>query len=196
MPTVAVDPGGPPTTQPRTRSSQSLAHEHVPTREELAKINQDVLANAKQAREYLEKQGYAPADAQGNQATLSYSLLLLAHCAPPSVLPKGIQAIAALLEQEAVAQNAELIAQAVMRQIGLLLDLTEHAAETINIATKQTRQATDRLYNTCEEARDEINKAMENSSHENSSILENVKGDICKATEALHTATTQPVDLR
>ena len=37
---------------------------------------------------------------------------------------------------------------------------------------------------------------MENSSHENSSILENVKGDICKATEGLHTATTQPADLR
>jgi len=90
MPTVAVDPGGPPMMQPRMRSSPSLAHEHTPSQEELAKINQDVLANTKLAWEYLEKQGYAPADMQGNQAMLSYSLLLLAHCAPPSVLPTGI----------------------------------------------------------------------------------------------------------
>jgi len=52
--------------QPRTRSSQSLSHKHIPTQEELTKINQDILANTKQAREYLEKQGYAPADMQGN----------------------------------------------------------------------------------------------------------------------------------
>ena len=90
MPVVAVNPSGPTPTQPRTRSSQSLSHEHIPTRDELAKINQDVLANAKQAREYLEKQGYAPADAQGNRASLSYTLLLLAHYASPSILPKGI----------------------------------------------------------------------------------------------------------
>src|SRR5882724_693418 len=83
-----------------------------------------------------------------------------------------------------------------MRQIGPLIDSTEHAAEEINKATKQTRQAADRLYNTCKEARDEINKATENSSHKISSIFKNVKGDICKVTEELHTATTQPKDLR
>jgi len=66
MPTIAVDPGGPTATQPRMRSSQSLTHEHVPTHEELAKLNQDVLASTTQAREFLKKQGYAPADVQGN----------------------------------------------------------------------------------------------------------------------------------
>ena len=66
MTTVAVDPSGPTTTQPRTRSSQSLTHEHVPTCEELTKLNQVILASAKQAWEFLERQGYAPADVQGN----------------------------------------------------------------------------------------------------------------------------------
>ena len=91
--------------------------------EELAKINQDVLTNTKQAWEYLKKQGYAPADTQGDQASLSYTLLLLADYAPPSILPKGIQAIATLLEQETAAQNAELITLSIMKWISPLLDL-------------------------------------------------------------------------
>jgi len=66
MPMVVVDPSGSTTMQPRIRSSQSLTHEHIPTQEELAKINQDVLTKSKQAWEYLEKQGYAPVDMQGN----------------------------------------------------------------------------------------------------------------------------------
>jgi len=177
--------------QPRTRSSQSLTHEHVPTREELAKLNQDVLSSEKQAWEFLERQGYAPTDVQGNQALLSYTLLLLAHCVPPSILPKGIRAVATLLEQEVAAQNTELIAIAIMRQISLLLDLSNHAAEIIDEATKHTQQAADRIYSTCEEARDEINKATENATNEISSAIENIKGDISKATEELHTATMQ-----
>jgi len=66
MPMVAVNPSGPTTIQPRMRSSQSLSHKHIPMQEELAKINQDVLTNTKQAWEYLEKHGYPPADVQGN----------------------------------------------------------------------------------------------------------------------------------
>ena len=115
MPTIAVNPGGPTAMQLRTRSSQSLTHEHIPTHEELAKLNQDVLASTKQAREFLKKQVYAPADVQGNQASLSYTLLLLAHCAPSSILPRGIQAIVTLLEQEVATQNAETVALAVMK---------------------------------------------------------------------------------
>jgi len=62
MPMAVVDPGGSAIMQPRMRSIQSLTHNHIPMREELVKLNQDVLANAKQAWEYLEKHGYAPAD--------------------------------------------------------------------------------------------------------------------------------------
>jgi len=78
--------------------------------------------NAKQAQEFLKKQGYAPTDAQGNCASLSYTLELLAHCAPSSILPKGMWAVTTLLEHEATGQSAELIALSVMKQISLLLD--------------------------------------------------------------------------
>ena len=84
-----------------------------------------------------------------------------------------------------------MVALAVMRQISPLLDLSDHAAETIDEATKYTQQAADRIYNTCEEARDEINKATENATNEIASIIENIKGDIGKATDELHTTSTQ-----
>jgi len=48
----------------------------------------------------------------------------------------------------------------------------------------------------CEEARDKINKVMENASNEISSILEHVKGDMNKAVEELHTTTMQTKDQR
>jgi len=78
-----------------------------------------------------------------------------------------------------------------MKQISPLLDLSDHAAETIDEATKYTQQATDRIYNTCEEARDEINKATENTTNKISAAIENIKGDIGKATNEPHIATTQ-----
>ena len=68
-----------------------------------------------------------------------------------------------------------------MRQISPLLDLSEHAAEIIDEATKHIQQATDRIYSTCKEARDEINKAMKNATNKISSAIENIKGDIGKA---------------
>ena len=80
MPPATVDPGGPAMSQlmlGRTRSSQPQTHDQVPSREELAKLNQDVMASAKMAREFLERQGYALPDAQGNRVSLSYTLLLL-----------------------------------------------------------------------------------------------------------------------
>jgi len=70
----------------------------VPSREELVRLNQDVMASTKMAREFLKRPGYAPMDTQGNRASLSYTLLLLAHYASPSVVPKGMQAVATLLE--------------------------------------------------------------------------------------------------
>jgi len=66
--------------------------------EELMKLNKDSVMTAVKAREYLEKEAYAPPDAWGGRAKLSYMLLWLLHAAPPSILPKGIRAAAALLE--------------------------------------------------------------------------------------------------
>ena len=62
--------GGHATPQPlpsqiRTRANRGL--ERTPTHEELARTNKDPLATAAQAREYLEREGYAPPDAQGGK---------------------------------------------------------------------------------------------------------------------------------
>ena len=154
------------------------------------KLNQDILVNAKQAQEYLEKQGYALADAQGNRTSLSYTLLLLAHCAPPSILPKGMRAVATLLELETADQSAKIIATSVMNRINPLLDLTLHTTETIEETTKHTRQAADRMFNTCEEARDEIYKVTECAANDLSTTIESIKGDMDKIVKELHTATT------
>ena len=102
------------------------------------KLNQDIIANAKQAWEYLKKQGYALTDTQGNHTSLSYTLLLLAHCAPPNILPKGMRAVATLLELQAAIQSAKIIAISVMQRISPLLDLTEHTTEIIEEMTKHT----------------------------------------------------------
>jgi len=57
--------------------------------EELVKMNKDSLTMVAQAREYLEKEGYAPLDVWGGRAKLSYMLLLLLNAMPLSILPKA-----------------------------------------------------------------------------------------------------------
>jgi len=113
------------------------------------------MSSTKVAKEFLERQGYTPTGAQGNRASLSYTLLLLSHYAPPSVLPKGMQVVATLLEQEAANQCTEMVTATVMSRLHPILDKMELAVENIQGATEGTWQAADRLYSTCEEARDE-----------------------------------------
>jgi len=72
-----------------------------------------------------------------------------------------MRAITTLLELKATTQSAKLIAVSVMKTISPLLELTKHVTEIIDEMTKHTRQAANRMFSTCEEARDEINKAME-----------------------------------
>jgi len=79
----------PQTSQIRTRANKGL--ERVPTLEELMKANKDSLATAAHAREFLEKEGYAPPDARGCRAKLSYMLLLLLHAAPQASSQKGLE---------------------------------------------------------------------------------------------------------
>jgi len=61
-------------------------------------MNKDATTTAVQAREFLEKEGYAPLDTRGGKAMLSHTLLLLLHAVPPNLLPKGIRAVATLME--------------------------------------------------------------------------------------------------
>jgi len=114
-----------------------------------------------QAREYLEKQGYAPPDTQGGRATLSYSLLLLLHCTPQNVLPKGIRAISMLLQHEEAGQSADTIVAAIMHKLDAMLKHMVHMANVVQEAVNDTRKATDHLYRTGEEMRDELQKGME-----------------------------------
>jgi len=97
MPVGLAGPAALQPSQPHRRASQTRDPEGMPSREDLAKIQQDVMSLAKQARELLEKQGNTLVDAQGNKALLAHSLLLLAHCMLPSILPKDKQAVATFL---------------------------------------------------------------------------------------------------
>src|SRR5882724_7512480 len=101
----------PQTSQIHTRANKGL--ERVPTLEELMKANKDSLTTAAHAREFLEKEGYAPPDTWGGRAKLSYMLLLLLHAAPPSILPKGIRAVVMLLECKENTCTTDIIATAV-----------------------------------------------------------------------------------
>ena len=71
-------------------------------------MNEVVLSLTKQVWDYLERQGYMPKDAQGNRTMLVHTLLLLAHCTPQAILPRGIQAVATILENEAVTKTADV----------------------------------------------------------------------------------------
>ena len=78
-----------------------------------------------------------------------------------------------------------------MKRINPLLDLTQRTTETIEEMTKHTQQAADRMFNTCDEVRDKINKATECTTNDLSSTIESVKGDMNRIVKELHTATTR-----
>jgi len=105
---------------------QTLNAGQVPLHKELAKLNQ---VSFKQAHKYLEKQGYMPTDPQGNRAALAHILLLLAHCAPPSIIPRGICAVATLLENEAATHTVNGISASIAKRVDLLLKSAEQAIE-------------------------------------------------------------------
>src|SRR5882724_3252992 len=98
------------------------SNSHRPSCKELARINQDALTSAMQACEYLEKQGYAPPDANGSRESLSYTLLLLTHCAPSNTLPKGIRAVVTLLDHKEVMRNSDRITVAIMHSLDPMID--------------------------------------------------------------------------
>jgi len=126
--------------QTRTRASKGL--EQVPTHKELAKMNKDSLTMAAQAREYLEKEGYALPDAWGGRAKLSYMLLLLLHAVPLSILPKGIRAVATLLECKETMCTAEAVTATVMQKIDPALKSMEKAADQAQGAASEQKTKT------------------------------------------------------
>jgi len=112
------------------------------------------------AREYLEKQAYLLADAQGNKVMLAHSLLLLMHCTLASMLSKGIHAIVTLLEHEETSRTAEVVAMSVARRVDPLVDMMEHTAETIQESVMDTKKSAIMMYSTWEEVRDEIQRSL------------------------------------
>ena len=110
----------PPPSQIHTRSNQEPGH--ILTYEELLKKNKELIKMATQVREYLEKQGYVLPDEQGGRTLLSYTLLLLLHAVTLSILPKGIRAVATLLEHEEASQTADTITAAIMSRLDPALE--------------------------------------------------------------------------
>src|SRR5882672_736313 len=71
-----------------------------------------------------------------------------------------------------------MVAASFMSRLHPILDKTELTVENIWGATEGTRQAAYRLYSTCEEARDEINKAVECMSVDMTAVIEGAKGEL------------------
>jgi len=97
------------------------------------------MATEKSARDFLVGEGYMPADVQDNKVSLAHVLLLLAHCAPASVLHKGVWAVATLLENEGTSKSVEMLAVAVARRVDPLTNLMEHSSKK-RPRTRERRQ--------------------------------------------------------
>src|SRR5882724_8082141 len=184
--------GGHATLQPQpsqicTRTNKGL--EQVPKHEELVKMNKDSLTTVVQARENLEKEGYALLDAWGGRAKLSYMLLLLLHAVPPSILPKGIRAVTTLLELEEAAHTTDIITATVLCKIELVLDSMEKVANQAQGTVSDTRMVADQLYRTGEETRDELQKGMDAAKEDIQRAMEFLKDEVRKLNETAASAT-------
>jgi len=136
-----------------------------------------------QSREYLEKEGYAKPDMWGGRAMLSYMLLLLLHTVPPSILPKGIRAVATLLECEETACTANIIAAAVLCKIDPALNSVEKAANQAQGVATDIRMVVDWMYRTGEDMRDKLQKWMEVANKDIQRVMECLKDEVSKLIE-------------
>jgi len=116
---------------------------------------------ATQAHEYVEKQGYAPPDANSSRASLSYILLLLIHSAPSNTLPKGIRAVVTLLDHKEVMRNSDRITVAIMHSLDPMINSVNQVAILTQEAVGETRRAVDCLYRTGEEIQDKLQHGLE-----------------------------------
>ena len=74
---------------------------------------------------------------KGGKASLSDTLLLLAHCALPSILPKAIRAVTTILEHEEMGHTADTIVAVVMHKLDPILNLMDHAANKAQKACQE-----------------------------------------------------------
>ena len=116
--------------------------------------------------------------------------MLLLHAAPPSVLPKGIRAVAALLEQEEAGCTADVIAATVLHKIDLVLDLIGKAAEQTQGVASDTRLAADHIYRTGEEMRDELQKGLDEVTEDIQKATAHLKDKVSKLNVAAASATS------
>ena len=102
---------------------------------------------------------------------------------PPGILPKGIRAVATLLECEETMRTAEVVAATVMHKIDPALESLEKAADQTQGTASDTRTVADHMYRTGEETRDELQKGAEVASEE-----------IQRATECLETEVSKLIE--
>jgi len=102
-----------------------------------------------------------PAGTQGDKASLCNTLLLLAHCTPSNILPKGIRAVATLLKHDEITKTTDTIVTTVMCKLDPILELVYHAADSAQKATMDTMVTADHLYRTGEETRDKLQRNLE-----------------------------------
>src|SRR5882724_5541608 len=134
MPSTVPSPEGwatPAQSRAKMRASQLQNRGQILSREELARVNQDIMAMEKLVRDFLVGEGYMPVGIQDDKVSFAHVLLLFIHCAPASMLHKGIQAVAMLLEHEVASKSVETPAAAVVRRVDPLTDLMEHSAEVV-----------------------------------------------------------------
>jgi len=117
---------------------------------------------------------------------LSYTLRLLAHCMPASILPKAIWVVATLLKLKMATQGANAVSMGVTKRLEPLLVMVERAAEVMQDMMAELRKAADRLYNTSEDARDELQKAAGVTKDKVSRAVEGAWEEITKVSEGLH----------
>jgi len=175
--------GGHETPQPQpsqihTRANKGL--EQVPIHEELVKMNKDLLTMVAQVKEYQRRLHSTGCTGRQRQAKL-HTLIVTTCCAP---LPKGIRAVATLLEHEEAACTADIIAAIVLCKIDLVLDLMGKVADQAQDAASDTRMVADRLSRTGEEMRDELQKGMDMAKEDIQRATECFKDKVSKLNEA------------
>lgn len=100
---------------------------------------------------------------------LSYALLLLASTAPAKILQDGIKYIAILMDDAEVEKSGDRLSSYVINKLSPLLDRAQDITTNASNAVDSTRKSADRLHNTYEETRDEIQRSVDslNSSIDN-----------------------------
>ena len=114
---------------------------------------------------------------------MSYMLLLLLHAVPPSILPKGIRAVATHLECKENACSTDDIATAVLCKIDPVLESMGQAADQTKGAASDARKAADQLYRMGEEIRDKLKKGMEMAKDDIQRVTEVLKDEMTKLNE-------------